>query len=61
MDSAYGASINARSAVDAGIGVDYTLRTLFADSVYGTGILTSRTVSAIFSNSMGHSFTSLLD
>lgn len=61
MDSAYGASINARSAVDAGIGVDYTLRTLLADSVNGTGILTCCTVCAIFSNSMGHNSTSLLD
>jgi hypothetical protein len=61
MNSAYRASINARSAVDTGIGVDNTLRALLADSVNGTGILACRTVCAIFSNSMGHNFTSLLD
>jgi hypothetical protein len=61
MDSAYGAGINTRSAVDTGIGVDSTLRTLFADSVNWTRVLTSCTVCAIISNSMGHNFTSLLD
>ena len=61
MDGAYGAGINTRTAVDTGIGVDNTLRILFADSVYRTGVLTCCTVRTIFINSMGHDFTSLLD
>jgi len=61
MDSAYRAGIYACSAVDTGIGIDNTLRTLLSDSVNRTRILTCCTVCAIISNSMGHNFTSLLD
>jgi hypothetical protein len=58
MDSIYGTGIHASAAVDAGIGVNYTLATLLADSVDRTGILTCCTVCAIVGNGMGHGFSS---
>jgi len=61
MNSVYWTGIYACSAVDTGIGVNYTLITLLADRVNGTGVLTCSTICAIISNSMGHNFTSLLD
>ena len=58
MDSIYGAGINTRTAVDAGIGVDDALAALLADGVDRTGILTCCAVGAIVSNGMRHGSSS---
>ena len=58
MDCIHGTGIHASAAVDAGIGVNYTLATLLADGVDRTGILTCCAVGAIVSNGMGHGFSS---
>jgi hypothetical protein len=59
MDGIHGTSIHASAAVNAGIGVDYTLGALLADGVHRAGILTCRAICAIVGNGMGHGFTSL--
>jgi hypothetical protein len=58
MDSIYGTGIHASAAVDAGIGVNYTLATLLCNCVDRTGILTCCTIGAIVGNGMGHGFSS---
>jgi hypothetical protein len=42
--------IYASTAIDAGIGVDYTLVTCFTDCVYRAGIIACTAVDALFSN-----------
>jgi len=59
MDGINGTGIHASATVNTGIGVDYTLGTLLADGVHRARILTCGAISTIFSNGMGHGFTSL--
>jgi hypothetical protein len=42
--------VYARTAVDAGIGVDYTLVTCFTDCIYRAGIIACTAVDALFAN-----------
>jgi hypothetical protein len=59
MDCIHWAVVHTSATVDTGIGVDNALAVLFADGVYGAGVLARCTVCAIIGNGMGHNFTSL--
>lgn len=59
VDRVNRAAIYASAAVDACVGVDYTLVALLADCVNRTGILTCTTVGAVVGNCVCHDFTSL--
>jgi hypothetical protein len=50
------ARVNTGAAVDAGIGVDCPLATLFADGVNRAGVVTSAAVDAFFRNFMSQDF-----